>query len=69
MTLVDRGARSASVRALDDGTVLQVIPHKGFLELCEEDNHIGFIVMRNLAAEMSLRLRLYNITRVMYAGE
>ena len=69
MTLVDRGARSASVRALDDGTVLQVIPHKGFLELCEQDNHIGFIVMRNLAAEMSLRLRLYNITRVMYAGE
>jgi CRP/FNR family cyclic AMP-dependent transcriptional regulator len=69
MTLVDRGARSATARALDDGTVLQVIPHEGFLILCEEDNHIGFIVMRNLAAEMSLKLRLHNITRVMDAGE
>jgi CRP/FNR family cyclic AMP-dependent transcriptional regulator len=69
MTLVDRGARSATARALEDPTVLHVIPHKDFLRLCEEDNHIGFIVMRNLAAEMSLRLRLHNITRVMEAGQ
>jgi CRP-like cAMP-binding protein len=67
MTLVDRGARSATVRAADGPTVLQVIPHAALRELCEQDNHIGFVVMRNLAAELSLRLRYYNITRAMDA--
>lgn len=68
MTLVDRGARSATVTALEDPTVLQVIPHDALLQLCEDDNHIGFIVMRNLAAEMSLRLRYYNISLTMDAA-
>ena len=67
MTLVDRGARSATVRAADGPTVLQVIPHAALRELCEQDNHIGFVVMRNLAAELSLRLRYCNITRAMDA--
>ena len=68
MTLVDRGARSATVNAVKDGTVLYVIPHAAFLELCQEDNHIGFIVMRNLAADMSLKLRYYNIAGQINAG-
>jgi CRP/FNR family cyclic AMP-dependent transcriptional regulator len=65
MALVDQGARSATVKALSDGTMLNVIPHDTFLNLCEEDNHIGFIVMRNLAAEMSLKLRYRNIAEQM----
>lgn len=69
MTLVDRGARSATVTVLNDDTVLLAIPHDAFLELCESDNHIGFIVMRNLAAEMSLRLRYHNIAGAMFASE
>ncbi len=69
MTLVDRGARSATVKAVKDGTVLYVIPHQAFLQLCEEDNHIGFIVMRNLAADMSLKLRYYNIAGRINAGD
>jgi len=68
MTMVDRGARSATVKAVADETVLQVIPHNALLQLCEEDNHIGFIVMRNLAAEMSLKLRYYNISGAMNAS-
>lgn len=68
MSLVDRGARSATVTAVSDA-VLQVIPHEAFLQLCHKDNHIGFIVMRNLAAEMSLRLRYHNIARSMDAME
>ena len=63
MALVDRGARSATVKAIDDDTLLQVIQHDALLKLCEDDQHFGFIVMRNLAAEMSLRLRLRNIER------
>ena len=69
MTLVDRGARSATVKALNDDTVLYVIPHGDFLKLCEADNHIGFIVMRNLAAEMSLKLRYHNIAEQMGVNE
>lgn len=69
MTLVDRGARSATVKAMHDETVLNAIPHKDFLKLCEEDNHIGFVVMRNLAAEMSLRLRYHNIAEQMGANK
>ena len=68
MTMVDRGARSATVKAVADETVLLVIPHHDLLQLCKEDNHIGFIVMRNLAAEMSLKLRYYNISGAMNAG-
>jgi CRP-like cAMP-binding protein len=68
MTMVDRGARSATVKAMADETVLLVIPHQDLLQLCKEDNHIGFIVMRNLAAEMSLKLRYYNISGAMNAS-
>ena len=68
MTLVDRGARSATVKAMNDETILYAIPHNAFLELCEQDNHIGFIVMRNLAAEMSLKLRYSNIAEQMGAN-
>jgi CRP-like cAMP-binding protein len=69
MTLVDHGARSANARALTDATLLNVIPHDAFLGLCEKDNHIGFIVMRNLAADMSLKLRFSNIAGQMSAGD
>lgn len=65
MALVDRGARSATVKATNDETVVYVIPHEAFHQLCERDNHIGFIVMRNLAAEMSLKLRYRNIAEQM----
>jgi CRP-like cAMP-binding protein len=68
MTMVDRGARSATVRAVAEETVLLVIPHQDLLQLCKENNHIGFIVMRNLAAEMSLKLRYYNISGAMNAN-
>ena len=55
-------------KALGDETVLNVIPHEDFLGLCQQDNHIGFVVMRNLAAEMSLKLRYHNIAEQMSAN-
>jgi CRP/FNR family cyclic AMP-dependent transcriptional regulator len=65
MTLVDRGARSATVKVLKDDTVMYVLPHEAFIQLCEQDNHIGFVFMRNLATEMSLKLRYRNIAEQM----
>lgn len=65
MTLVDRGARSATVQVVSDSARLNVISHENLLKLCEENNHFGYIFMRNLAAEISLKLRYYNIAEQM----
>jgi len=61
MALVDSGSRSATVRCAQDDTTLYVIPHQEFWALCETDHHIGFIVMRNLAADLSFKMRHRNL--------
>ncbi len=60
MGLVDRGARSATVRTASD-TVVYAIDCDQFLELCNEDTHLGFLVMRNIAADLSFKLRYRNL--------
>jgi CRP-like cAMP-binding protein len=57
MSLVDQGPRSATVRAISNPTVVQVITQQDFETLCDENCHIGYIVMRNIAADLSFRLR------------
>jgi CRP/FNR family cyclic AMP-dependent transcriptional regulator len=49
------------VRCVEDGTVLYVIPSEGFSSLCESDHHIGYLVMRNIAADLSFKLRHRNL--------
>jgi CRP-like cAMP-binding protein len=68
MALVDSGARSATVRCTKDDTVLYVIPNKDFWALCEGDHHIGFIVMRNIAADLSFKLRHRNLQERLAGG-
>ena len=63
MSLVDEGPRSASARCLADGTRLWVANRADFISLCEKDTTIGFTVMRNIAADLSFKLRLINLTR------
>jgi CRP/FNR family cyclic AMP-dependent transcriptional regulator len=60
MGLVDRGARSATVRAGTD-TEVYAINCKKFQELCFEDTRLGFLVMRNIAADLSFKLRYRNL--------
>ena len=62
MSLVDRGPRSATVRALTDGTLLQSLKREAFLELCQTQPRLGYIVMRNIAADLSFKLRHRNLT-------
>jgi len=57
MSLVDRGLRSATVRAIHNPTIVEVIEYQDFLALCEMNNHIGYVVMHNLAADLSFKLR------------
>jgi CRP-like cAMP-binding protein len=61
MALVDSGVRSATVRCVEDGTVLYVITRQVFWTLCDGDHHIGYVVMRNIAADLSFKLRHRNL--------
>jgi len=63
MALLDKGPRTASARCIADGTSLWVAKRADFISLCEKDTNIGFIVMRNIAADLSFKLRLVNLTR------
>jgi CRP/FNR family transcriptional regulator, cyclic AMP receptor protein len=61
MALLDQGPRSASLRANSEPTVLQVLQRNQFEKLCQENTRIGYIVMRNLAADLSFKLRHRNL--------
>lgn len=62
MALIDQGPRSATVRAIVEPTTVQVIKREAFEKLCMENNRIGYIVMRNLAADLSFKLRHHNLS-------
>lgn len=64
MALIDQGYRSASVRATREGAALYLIESDAFYKLCEENNHIGFIVMRNLAIDIAFKLRHRNLAEL-----
>jgi len=64
MALLDQGPRSATVRATSDPTLVQVINRKSFEELCQQNSNIGYIVMRNLAVDLSFKLRHRNLSEL-----
>lgn len=64
MALIDQGYRSASVRTTREGATLYLIESDAFYNLCDENNHIGFIVMRNLAIDIAFKLRHRNLAEL-----
>lgn len=62
MSLVDRGKRSATVKALQTPTTILVIDHQDLLDLCEMNTQIGYRVMKNMAADLSFKLRHSSFT-------
>jgi CRP/FNR family cyclic AMP-dependent transcriptional regulator len=62
MSLIDMGLRSATVRCTSDATEVYVIRRDDFIHLCEQDTDIGYKVMRNLAADLSFKLRHRNLS-------
>lgn len=60
MSLVDQGARSATLRAVVTPTEIQEINYRAFQRLCEQNTHLGYYVMRNLAADLSFKIRHQN---------
>ena len=57
MALVDQGTRSATVRIATDGTTIASVSREAFENLCESNAKIGYRIMRNIAADLSFRLR------------
>lgn len=57
MALIDDSTRSAAVIAVGDATVVYAIPSKDFIDLCKSDPAIGYILMRNIAQDLSFKLR------------
>lgn len=62
MALLDQGPRSATVRASYDPTIVQVILRQDFEKLCKENTRIGYEVMRNLASDLTFKLRHRNLS-------
>jgi CRP-like cAMP-binding protein len=57
IALVDQGVRSATTRAAQNNTRLLIIPRQGIIDLCNSDPQLGYYLMRNLAADLALKIR------------
>lgn len=62
MSLVDFGPRSATVMAGTEPTVLQAISRVDFENLCQQNTNIGYVIMRNIASDLSFKLRHRNLS-------
>jgi CRP-like cAMP-binding protein len=62
MSLLDQGPRSASVRAVEEPTIVQVIHREDFDTIFQNNFRLGYIVMRNIAADLSFKLRHRNLS-------
>ncbi len=56
IALVDQGLRTASAVCATE-TVLLVLPRRQLLDLCEANPTLGYQMMRNLAADLALKIR------------
>jgi CRP-like cAMP-binding protein len=61
MALIDYGPRSATARSVRDRTSIQTIGRDAFTKLCSDDRALGYVVMRNLAIDLSFKLRHRNL--------
>lgn len=63
MALIDHGPRSATVRCVSEACALIVMERDAFEKLCDAEHHIGLIVYRNLAADLTFKLRHRHLAR------
>jgi CRP-like cAMP-binding protein len=61
VALVDQGVRSATAKCGSETAKLLVIDREDFLQLLKQDKEMGFIVMRNLAGDLSFKIRQTNL--------
>lgn len=61
VALVDPGVRSASAKCGSETCKLLVIDRIDFIKLLESDFQMGYVVMRNFAADLALKIRQTNL--------
>jgi len=57
MSWIDRGVRSATVRAVTNHTILAEASFDALDEMCHRNPKIGYRLFRNIAADLSFRFR------------
>jgi len=60
MSLVDSGARSATVNSATEVSLYE-INSAAFRTLCEKDTDLGYQIMKNIAVDLSFKLRYRNL--------
>jgi CRP/FNR family transcriptional regulator, cyclic AMP receptor protein len=61
VALVDPGVRSASARCHSERCRLLTLSRQDFINLLENNCGIGYTIMRNLAADLALKIRQTNL--------
>jgi voltage-gated potassium channel len=61
VAIVDPGLRSASAKCKSETCRVLVIGRQDFLDLLEKDYQMGYVVMRNFAADLALKIRQTNL--------
>jgi CRP-like cAMP-binding protein len=62
LALVDQGLRSATIRATRDHTEVFRIPRDRLILLCDTYPELGYTIMRNVAADLALKIRNTDLT-------
>lgn len=66
MALVDQGIRSATALTTQDNTFILRLPREALIDLCDSDIELGYKVMKNLAADLALKMRNTGLTLRQY---
>lgn len=62
IALVDQGLRSATVRVSEEDTLVLRIPRQKLMLLCDTYPELGYKIMRNLAADLAVKIRNTGLT-------
>jgi CRP/FNR family cyclic AMP-dependent transcriptional regulator len=62
IALVDQGIRSATAITSQDDTQVLCLPRETLIELCDNDLALGYILMKNLAADLAMKMRNTGLT-------
>ncbi len=62
IALVDQGIRSATARVSSDNSFVLRIPRKRLMLLCDTYPDLGYKLMKNLAADMAMKMRNTDLT-------
>ncbi|MBK9053383.1 MAG: cyclic nucleotide-binding domain-containing protein [Chloroflexi bacterium] len=62
VALVDQGLRSASAKISQNDTYLLKIPRSRLMLLCDTYPELGYKLMKNLAADLALKIRNTDLT-------